>query len=328
MAYRLRAAKPFTTEFRVVARKQLSQAIRLLEEQPDGPHEAVHAARKRFKRVRALYRLVEPEAKEFRRQENARIREVARTLSAVRDATALIETVDYLATHATSPDEFAALTVASKALTERRDRIAEEEHDLAAKMKAASAASREAIAALEQLDLDDRPAPTSRRLSKAWKKQRQRALAALAACEDHADAEHFHELRKAGQIYWMHLSLLRDAWLSAMLAKQQQAKELVDLLGHEHDLSVLTGLVNENPELFGESDTLARVLGAIIARQQALRQEALEKAHEVFAETAERESDLIAILWHEAMALARKQRKARKKSKADGAVAKETAFAE
>ncbi|WP_117195746.1 CHAD domain-containing protein [Rhizobium terrae] len=326
MAYRLRPAKPFTAEFRSVAESQLAHAIRLLEEQPDGPHEAVHAARKRFKRVRALYRLIQPDAAEFRARENARIRDMAQTLSAVRDATALVETVDYLAGHAGSPEEFSALTVASKALTERRDRIASEEHDLAAKMAAAADTCREAIAAIEELELDDDPKKSARRLAKAWKKQRRKALGALGGCEEHADAEVYHELRKCGQTYWMHLSLLGEIWPSAMLAKQKQAKDLVDLLGHEHDLSVLTGLVNENPELFGDGDTLALILGAIITRQQALRHEALEKAHEVFADSAETESALIELLWKKAAATPRRRRKPAKVRKAQDLPGKETAL--
>lgn len=326
MAYRIRPAKPFTAEFRSVAESQLSHAIRLLQEQPEGPHEAVHDARKRFKRVRALYRLIQPDDKEFRRRENARIRDMAQTLSAVRDATALVETIDYLADHAGSPEEMAALAVASKALTERRDRIASEEHDLPAKMAAAAGTCHEAIAALEELDLDDDPRKTARRLEKAWKKQRLRAHAALIACEAHATAEAYHELRKCGQTYWMHLSLLNEIWPSAMLAKQRQAKEFVDLLGHEHDLSVLTGLVNENPELFGNGDTLALILGAIIARQQALRQEAQEKALEVFADSADTESALIALLWKKAASASRRERKADKAYKTEQTPEKETAL--
>ncbi len=324
MPYRLKPAKRFTAEFCAVAESQLARAIQLLEEQPDGPHEAVHDARKRFKRVRALYRLIQRDQPEFRRRENARIRDMAHTLSAVRDATALVETVNYLAEHATSAEELAALTVASNALTERRDRIASEEHDLPAKMAAAIATCRQAIAALGELDLDDDPRKTAKRLAAAWKKQRLRALAALAACEEHADAEVYHDLRKSGQTYWMHLSLLGEIWPSAMLAKQMQAKELVDLLGHEHDLSVLTGLVNESPELFGDSETLALVLGAIIARQQALRHEAVRKAHEVFADGAETESGLIRLLWGKAATAPRKTKSRR--AKANGRAGKETAL--
>ena len=300
MAFRIRPDRAFTAEFRSVAQSQLKQAIRFLEEQPDGPHEAIHDARKKFKRVRALYRLIHSDAKEFRQRENERIRLVAKTLSTVRDATALVETVDYLASEATSPEEFAALTFASKALTERRDRIASEESDLPAKMSGAAKVCRDAIEALDDLDLDDSPRKTARRLSKAWRKELSRAAADLVACEEGAEAEAYHDLRKVGQTYWMHLSLLSDLWPSAMRAKQREAKTLVDLLGHEHDLSVLTQVVNENPDLFGDSDTLALLIGAIIARQQELRQAAIEQAKQVFADDADTEAARISLLWQEA----------------------------
>jgi CHAD domain-containing protein len=300
VAFRIRPDRPFTAEFRKVARAQLEKAIHFLENQPDGPHEAIHGARKKFKRVRALYRLIQPDAKEFRQRENARIRDMAKTLSAVRDATALVETVDYLASQATSPDEISALAFASKALIERRDQIASEELDLADKIASAIGTCREAIDALDELELDDGPRKTSRRLAKAWRKQLSRAAADLVACEEGADAEVFHDLRKVGQTYWMHLALLSDLWPSAMQAKQREAKALVDVLGHEHDLSVLTQVVNENPDLFGDSDTLARLIGAIIARQQDLRQRAIEQARLVFADDADTEATRIALLWQEA----------------------------
>lgn len=300
MTYRLRPNKPFAAEFRSVAETQLEKAIKLLEEQPGGPHEAVHDARKKFKRVRALYRLIQPAAKEFRRQENARIRDMAQTLSAVRDATALVETVDYLAASAGSPEEIAALTFASRTLTERRDRIATEEHDLPGKMKSAITTCREAIRSLEEVDLDFGERRTARMLAAAWKRQRQRAHAALRECHEHASGEAFHELRKSGQTYWMDLSLLGRIWPSAMRAKQEQAKGLVDILGHEHDLSVLSQLVNESPEIFGGSETLALILGAIIARQQSLRREALPLAEKVFADEPDMEAAIVESLWREA----------------------------
>ncbi|HEX2147214.1 MAG TPA: CHAD domain-containing protein [Pseudorhizobium sp.] len=300
MAFRIRPDHRFTAEFRAVARRQLEQAIHFLQDQPDGPHEAIHDARKKFKRLRALYRLIQSDAREFRNRENERLRETAKSLSTVRDATALVETVSYLAGEAGSPEEFAALNTASTALLERRDRIASEEADLPAKIDAAIVACRDAINALDDLELDDAPRKTARRLAKAWRKQLSRAAADLVACEEGADAEAFHDLRKVGQTYWMHLSLLSDIWPTAMRAKQREAKALVDILGHEHDLSVLTQVVNENPELFGDSDSLALLIGAIIARQQDLRQRAIEQARLVFADDADTEAARIALLWQEA----------------------------
>ena len=300
MAYRLRPSKPFTTQFRGVAENQLRKAIGYLEDRPEGPHEAVHDARKRFKRVRALYRLVQPDAPDFRARENARIREIAGTLSAVRDATALVETVHYLLDFASSPEEEEALRTAMDILAGRRDRIAAEEHDLPAKMQTAADACRTALSAIAALDLSDAPHKSAKRLGKAWRKQLGKAHRALRACDEHGSAESYHELRKSGQTYWMHLSLLRDVWPSAMRAKQAECKTLVDLLGHEHDLSVLTELVNEEPDLFGDGEALARLLGSIISRQQILRGEAIDRAHDVFAEDPDTEGELIEMLWEKA----------------------------
>jgi CHAD domain-containing protein len=321
MAYRLRPDKPFTAEVRSAAKDQLRKAIGYIEDQPDGPHEAIHDARKRFKRVRALYRLIEPAAPEFRRRENSRIRDIAQSLSAVRDATALVETVDYLGDFAVSPEEKQALGAARAILATRRDRIAAEEHDLPARMAAAAADCREAMAALDTLDLPDAPRKTAGKLGKSWRKQLRKADAALDACADHGSAETYHDLRKCGQTYWMHLSLMRAIWPSAMLAKQAECKTLVDLLGHEHDLSVLTAVIDEQPDLFGDSETLARLLAAIINRQQIVRHAATDLAHEIFADRPEVESDLIALLWERAA-----KASGRTDSKSAGKVPQESAL--
>ncbi|WP_137131478.1 CHAD domain-containing protein [Rhizobium sp. FY34] len=300
MAFRIRPAKPFRAEFLAVAKDQLSAAITTLTQQPDGPHAAIHAARKRFKRLRALYRLVEPDAKAFRRAENARIRDMAHTLSAVRDATALVETMDYLAQVAVSAEEFAALTFASRTLVARRDRISSEESDLPQKIDHAVETCRAAMEALDGLDLADGRGRTARRLAKVWKKQSHKARLALAHCLETHTAEAFHDLRKCGQTSWMHLTLLREIWPAAMRARQEEAKQLVDLLGHEHDLTVLTQTVNESPDMFGDSDTLALLLGAIINRQQTVREQALALAAQVFADDPEREAVIISVLWSKA----------------------------
>lgn len=300
MAFRIRPVKPFLDEFRLVAAAQLTAAIDTLEQQPDGPHAAVHAARKRFKRVRALYRLVELDAKAFRREENARIRDMARTLSTVRDATALVETVDHLAERAVSAEEFAALSFASRSLIARRDRIANDEADLPQKIDHAIATCREAIAALDTLSVSDGRSRTARRLAKVWRKEGEKARSALAHAQESHGAETFHELRKCGQTAWMHLALMRDIWPSAIRARRDEVKQMVDLLGHEHDLSVLTQTVNESPELFGDSDTLALLIGAIINRQQAIRGQALALANQIFADDLKREASIIAVLWVEA----------------------------
>src|SRR5262249_47749013 len=62
--------------------------------------EAVHEARKSFKKVRAVLRLVQPAiSKQKYQNENTVFRDAARPLTTVRDAKILVETVDKVADH-------------------------------------------------------------------------------------------------------------------------------------------------------------------------------------------------------------------------------------
>src|SRR5262245_6994153 len=84
---------------RRIARKQLEAALGLLTgAQPASPDEVVHEARKHFKKLRAVLRLVRPAiGPKAYRGENITFRDAARPLTEVRDAKVLVETVDGLA---------------------------------------------------------------------------------------------------------------------------------------------------------------------------------------------------------------------------------------
>ena len=98
----------------------------------------------------------------------------------------------------------------------------------------------------------------------------------------------------------MHHALLRDIWPAAMHAKQLEAKELVEILGRYLDLSILSEVTDREPHLFNGSDDRARLLEAIISRQQTARQEALAKARWIFADEPKQEARTIKRLWLEA----------------------------
>lgn len=297
MSFRIDPSKPFAHEVISAGQELIDGAVTILSEQPDGPHTAVHDARKKFKRLRALYRLVQKDAPEFRDRENARFRDIARSLAGARDAAALVETVDHLIGHSTSQPERQALSTVHEILGGRRDRIVLEDGDIENHIKAAIAQCSEGREALSQLSLPEGKDVGAKRVANIWKKQRDKALSALEQCHMEANSEHFHELRKCGQTYWMHLALLRRLWPSAMRAKQNDAKHMVDLLGYEHDLSVLAAFADRETGDFPDAEILARLLGAIISRQQALREESLELAARVFSESADSESGIVRLLW-------------------------------
>lgn len=297
MAYRIDPGKPFDIEVRTAAAEQLEKAMSALLDSPEGLHEGIHTARKHIKRVRALYRLVARRAPEFQRRENRRLRDMAHSLSTFRDGTALIEVSLYLRQTAASRSEAAALARVTETLTARRDWLARAETDLAAKTEAAIETCRNARAALDDVSFEDGHRAAGRLLRRRWKKTCHDAAAALAKCQTEAHSDQFHELRKRSQDYWMHHALLRDIWPSAMNAKQSDAKALVDILGRYNDLTMLAGVVDHERELFSRSDDLARLLEAIISRQQTARGQALEKARQVFSDPPGQEARTIERLW-------------------------------
>ena len=297
MPYRIRPDRPLLGEVRSVARRELERAIETLETRPDGLHEAIHAARKNFKRLRNLYRLVLTNDKDFRRTENARLRDAARSLSHIRDATALIETAEHLADHALTEDEAETVAAAREMLALRRDEIAEAEGDLQAKVTSVIEECRTGIDALRALSLPSKPNHAARLVAKGWRKGLEEARSALESSKGEGHGEAFHDLRKAAQAYWMNLLLLLNLWPSAFEAKRQDAKRLVDLLGHEHDLTVLTTLLDHEPDVFGNAEGLSFLLAIIIRRQQELRRDALTLADRVFADTAKDEAAIIEALW-------------------------------
>lgn len=297
MAYRIRPDADFTEEFRNVATEQLDRAVTVLEERPDGAHEAIHAFRKNLKRLRSLYRLVAREVPDFRDHENTRLRDAALSLSAIRDATALIGTAQYLQQTARGKEKKEALGRIVTILEGRRDWMAEAESGLEQRLMETTGVLKEAIAALDTVSFDASHRKNARMLGKSWRRTARKAKAALAACHGEASADDFHNLRKRTYDYRLYHGLLRDVWPGAMEAKRDTAKELVEDLGHIHDLAVLSELVEVEPQLFTRNEDLTHLLDAIIFRQQEDRRQALVKAEAVFVDDPDEEAERIELLW-------------------------------
>lgn len=297
MAYRIRPDADFTEAFRSAATEQLQSAIAILEERTDGAHEAIHSFRKNLKRLRSLYRLVAREVPDFQEHENARLRDAAHSLSAIRDAAALIGTAQYLQHLARGKEESEALGRIVTILEGRRDWMAEAESGLEQQLMKTSDVLKEAIAALDGISFDGSHRKNARMLAKSWRRTARKAKAALANCHGDASAGDFHDLRKRTYDYRLYHTLLRDIWPGAMKAKRDAAKDLVEDLGHIHDLAVLCELVEAEPQLFTRNDDLAYLLDAIIVRQQEDRRQALVKAEAVFTDDPDEESERIELLW-------------------------------
>ncbi|WP_426229941.1 CHAD domain-containing protein [Pararhizobium sp. DWP3-4] len=237
----------------------------------------------------------------FRRSENVRIRNMARTLSTSRDATALVEVSLYLLDHAGNTDERAALKRIGKLLTARRDEQVAEGNQLEEGVAAAISTCGRALDSLSRITFQDGSKKGAKRLAKGWRKALERVAVAQQACTDTTDAHLFHELRKRSQDYRFYLDMLQRLWPSAMHAKRIEVTKVVDLLGHHNDLALLASLVDEQPQLFGKSEDVAYLLSAVITRQKILREQALTVAASVFRDDPKTESRRIKLLWRDAV---------------------------
>src|SRR5918997_5761782 len=123
MAFRLDPARPLDEELRRVMREEIGKARAELAR--EDRHEAVHDARKRFKKLRGALRLARPALGGAYARENARWRDAAKRLSASRDATALIESFDALRKSFAGALRDGALDRVRARLVERRDAAAD-----------------------------------------------------------------------------------------------------------------------------------------------------------------------------------------------------------
>ncbi|MCB0855535.1 MAG: CHAD domain-containing protein, partial [Bacteroidetes bacterium] len=93
MSFQIENQEPLPSGISRILHTELDWAINSLES--ENQHEGVHEARKSFKKIRAILRMVRDQiGKENYQYENVWFRDAGRQISSLRDATALIETLE------------------------------------------------------------------------------------------------------------------------------------------------------------------------------------------------------------------------------------------
>ncbi len=271
---------------RIVVEQSTKAAAELSGDNPD-IHDGIHNARKSFKKIRSLLRLVKKDLGKSRyKRENKWFRHAKNRLSSVRDAEAMIETFDALAERFSSIGECSSLNSLRGALEERRRRIADEAVDLE-QMASATAES--------LLEVEDR--------TRAWRLAHdgfaairpglERSYGAGRKAMDKAyrkpTDERFHEWRKRVKDHWYHCRLLRSIWPEQMSARIDELKRLSDLLGDDHDLAVLRQVLEEEGGgLDGDTGTITclaeRRQGELRSEARGLGERLYEKAPDCLAD--------------------------------------------
>lgn len=287
MGYKLRPKDP-AAEVRKVARQGIDKAIEALSVPSAERAEGVHQARKRFKELRALLRLVrKPLGSEFKR-ENRRLRDLGRALAESRDATAMLESWDLLAARFPGLFAEADFKQARQRLQARARHGEDETADLDDRLARVIAELRAASACI-----DDWPLKGAGFELLAAGVQRTYAdgCADLAKVRHEPSDELLHEWRKRVKDHWYQTRLLAPSWPKLMQLRSDSLKQLADLLGDDHDLAMMQQLMQAQASLFGDRALHERLGQAIVERRGELQRAALKLGDELYLESPQ---DLVA----------------------------------
>jgi CHAD domain-containing protein len=226
-AFRLKQGEPVPEGIARMARGRIDHAIDALT---DASEEGVHDARKDMKKLRALLRLVRGEiGDKVYRRESACFRDAARELSGVRDADVM------LATLADLEERYGADTGAIRQeLEAHRIRTAGGGRKQAAKVATAMLKEARGRVADWPLERDGFEA-----LEAGLRRTYRRGRRDWRAAESDPSTENLHEWRKRAKDLWYHCLILQESWKPVMRALADEAHELSDRLGDDHDLAVL-----------------------------------------------------------------------------------------
>jgi CHAD domain-containing protein len=246
--------------------------------------EDVHRARKGLKKARASLRLLKPTLKpaDYRRIEEA-LRDAAKPLSAARDATVLPDTLRMLLKRHGLPER-------SLKLDKLKRQLARHHADVHRETLVASggelAHSRGLLhrcrARIRDLDTERNAdwKVVGAGLKRIYAQGRRR----LADSRASSTPEAFHEWRKKIKYLRYSLEMFRPLWPAVIGAVADEAHELADCLGDEHDLTVLRETVLANRESCKDEKTVSALLALIDRRQRDLREKALSLGARLFEE--------------------------------------------
>jgi CHAD domain-containing protein len=295
--FELRPGEPLGPGLRRLGVEQAEHALRGLAGGPDDIDHAVHEARKAIKRLRAILRLVRTEIGERAyRYENRTLRDAARRLAAVRDGAVAVETVTDLAARF----EGSLPVDVFDDLAERLDRRAVDirrrilfESDAVAQVAATLERTRVRFAAWPVGEeerawhgrpIRDRFASVAPGLAATYGRGRTEMTRAYGR----PSATNFHLWRKRVKYLRHQMEVLQPLWPEVVGGTAVVLDQLGGVLGDEHDLAALLGLLAVDPAMC--PDPVERALFAALAqhRRSELQAQARVLGRRVYAEKPDR----------------------------------------
>lgn len=273
-SFELKSGQSLRKGIRRIARKQMEKALEQLTGVAGHRRdEVVHEARKCFKRIRAVARLVRPAIGErLYREVNYHFRDLGRPLTQVRDAKILIETLDALVDHFHDRVAGHSFDSVRKELQANLRKVRRDVLDEQDALAAVAAGVREELERVEQwTDVRNKWTAIGGGLRRVYKSARRAFAEADTA---NPDTMALHEWRKQTKYLRYQLEILQPVWCEMVGDWADQADWLGEFLGDDHDLAVLRQFIANDPKRFGENGSLEVLLALIERRRAELQRDA------------------------------------------------------
>lgn len=256
MGYRLERRESIRAGVRRVVREQIDRALDDLGGDGDRAA-AIHQARKRFKKVRGVLRLIRAELGDVYHREDVWYRDAARHLASARDADAMLLAFDTLIA-GLGPQPPAERWQPIRDLLERhRQQLTEAQAGLDEQRKAVLAALRQARTRLDDWAIRrDGFDAIAAGITAVYRRGR-RALDHVASTPTD---ELLHECRKQAKYHWYHVRLLQGVDRAAMRQRRRRLRRLSEMLGDDHDLALLRRLVVKEADCLRQSSAEVHLL--------------------------------------------------------------------
>jgi CHAD domain-containing protein len=291
VGFRLKAGQSVSNEVRRIVLRQLdlaaSELVSIGDPESD---EAVHDARRRVKKIRAIIRLVRPVLdKQYRSDPD--LRRVSRMLAPVADGKGVIDTLNEL------PHHYRKQLPRKTTAAIRSDLIAREKQidRKAAKDGVLQQAKKTLRLERERVKRWKLSADGFRAIAPGLKDSVRRARTGMVAAWLHPTASNHHSWRRHVKNHWFHVRLLQTRCGNRLQPYQRQLEALDGALGEYHNLVLLHEVLVSDSTLSRKE--VARCLRIVERYQQALRRNAQVLGMRIYDEKPGRFVRRVKHLW-------------------------------
>lgn len=276
MAFRIKPDESIAKGLRRLARRELAAASKRVRKADPADSAAIHEMRKSVKKVRALLDMMENDGAHGVSGGEKHLRRANRTLSGLRDATAMIETFDQIARAHRALLPRAVIAAVKRQL---------ESHKLEVEQDAKGRPWRDVRREVRRTEgRADRWRPSHAEfgaLAPGLHASHRRGRQAMQRALRKENADDFHEWRKQIKTLRYGLQLIEDCGLGI-----QHDAEALDraqtLLGDEHNVEVLCEYLSDMTTLGRHASDLERFRDAASRYQSTLRRRALRAARRIY----------------------------------------------